>query len=192
LWVVVKERKNSMKKIFLILPVVLLLAASCGKQTTSQGNPPAKSPVARQDSGSLNQSQTTNPPAQDSQQPFNMVKLAISPQNNSGESGSVTIFDVNGNAKVIVTLGGAPANAVQPDHVHFGSCAQLGGVRYPLTNAGNGVFVTTLPVSLSELVSMPFAINAHKSAAEIGIYVACGDSTTMVKSVSTDPAMGAQ
>jgi hypothetical protein len=176
-----------MKKILLVLPFVLLLAAGCGKQTVTQNAAPAHSPAVAQSPDPQNLDPA--PPAQDSSQPFNLVKLVLSAQNNSGESGSATIYDVNGKAKVIITITGAPTNAIQPDHVHFGSCAQLGNVRYPLTNVGNGTFITILPVSLAELTSMPFAINAHKSATEIGVYVACGDSTTMVKSLSADPSL---
>lgn len=183
-----------MKKILLILPVILLLAAACGNQTANPGGSAATSPApaATQNGSTQNPDQASSPQPTDNQPAFNLIKLDILAQNNSGESGSATIFDVNGKAKIIITLAGAPAKSVQPAHVHFGSCAQLGGVRYPLTDVGNGVFVTMLPVSLAEFVSQPFAINAHKSASEIGVYVACGDSTKMVKSVSTDPSMGAQ
>lgn len=176
-----------MKKIFLILPVVLLLAASCGKSSSTTTQTPAVSQQAGTGTQNRPDGQTQN-----QQQPFNLVKLVLNAQNNSAESGTASIFDVNGKAKVIINLAGAPANASQPAHVHFGSCALLGGVRYPLTNVGNGTFETVLPVSLDELVSQPFAINAHKSAAEIGVYVACGDSTKMLKSMSTDPSLGAQ
>ena len=168
---------------------MLLLAASCNSQQANNGNAPSPAPVATQNSTNQSQPQTGQPSGQPA---FNLIKLPILAQNNSGESGSAAIFDVNGYAKVIVTLAGVPANAVQPAHIHFGSCAQLGAIEYPLTNVGNGVFETTLPVSLAALALQPFAINAHKSAAEIGVYVACGDSTKMVESVSTDPSNGAQ
>ena len=182
-----------MNKKLLALPFVLLLAASCNKDTTSRYNPPSPSTATTQNSYDQNQDQPQNSAPANGQQPFNLVKIEINPQNNSGESGSATIFDVNNKAaKVIVSLSGAPAKAVQPAHIHFGSCDKLGDVQYTLTNVGNGVFETILPISLSELVSKPFAINAHKSATELGIYTACGDSIKMVKSVSTDASMGAK
>jgi hypothetical protein len=34
---------------------------------------------------------------------------------------------------------------------------------------------TTVPVSLDDLLSAPFAINVHESAEQIDIYIACGE-----------------
>jgi Ice-binding-like len=167
-----------MKKIFLILPVVLLLAAACNSQQAVQNPAPEQTPAV-----------TQSPPAQNLPQPepFNMVKVVLNAQNNSGQSGFATIFDVAGKAKVILNIVGQPAKVVEPAHIHFGSCAQLGAVEYPLSNVGTGSSQTILSVSLVELVAQPFAINVHKSAAETGIYVACGDSLNMNKSVSSNP-----
>ncbi len=41
----------------------------------------------------------------------------------------------------------------------------------------NGVSETTVPTSLAELRSKPYAINVHKSAQEVQVYVACGNIT---------------
>jgi hypothetical protein len=171
------------KKIFLILPAVLLLAAACNSQPTSQNTPATQTPAVTQVPGAQDTttSQTPNQP-----EAFNTIKLDLAGQNNSGQSGTATIFDVAGKANVILSLNGLPAKALEPAHIHFGSCAQLGDVKYPLSNVATGTSQTILSVSLAELVSQPFAINVHKSAAEIGVYVACGDSTNMVKSISTN------
>ena len=177
-----------MKKILFALPIMFLLAAGCSGKQAAVNTTPSPTTVVTQ-----NQDQQNPSPTPSGTPNFNVVKLTLSPQNNSGESGSATIFDVNGKAKVIVTLKGAPTGAVQPDHIHFGTCANLGDVHYPLVNVGNGTFETVLPISLAELVAQqPFALNVHKSAAAIGTYVACGDSTTMVESVSNDSSLGAQ
>lgn len=94
-------------------------------------------------------------------------------------------------------VGGLPATQAQtmpmdhPAHIHAGSCAQLGAIAYPLQDlvltpvatpaAGAAtalpvaVSVTTVPVTLSDLLAAPFAINVHQSATEIGHYLACGD-----------------
>ena len=97
-------------------------------------------------------------------------------QNNSGEEGVATITEVDGKAKVLLELAGAPASTPQPAHIHEKSCASIGGVKYPLTNAVNGRSETMLPVSMAELLKgVPLAINVHKSVAQAGAYVACGD-----------------
>ena len=76
-----------------------------------------------------------------------------------------------------------------PAHIHAGTCDELGEVVLPLndvaapTGESQGA-ATALPVKLSdtvvdkplqELLDGQFAINVHKSAAEIDVYIACGD-----------------
>lgn len=104
------------------------------------------------------------------------LEIALSAQNNSGESGTAKIEDFDGKAKVTLNLTGAPSGVTQPAHIHTGSCANLGGVKYPLNFPVNGKSETTLDISLDELLDgLPLAVNVHKSAAEANIYVACGD-----------------
>jgi hypothetical protein len=174
-----------MKKMFLILPVVALMAVSCGGQQASTNTPAAQSSTAQQQADGTAPTPTPDQ-TQTAPGAFNTIKINLTGQNNSGQSGTATIFDVNGKANVILTMSGLPANAQEPAHVHFGSCKPLGGVEYPLSTVATGTSQTILPVSLAALASQAFAINVHKSAAEIGVYVACGDSTNMVKSISTN------
>lgn len=97
-------------------------------------------------------------------------------RNSSGESGTAKLEEVNGKVVVTLTVTGEAANVVQPDHIHVGSCPDVGAVKYPLTNVVNGSSVTTLDVSMATLLSqLPLGINVHKSVAEGKIYVACGD-----------------
>ncbi len=78
-----------------------------------------------------------------------------------------------------------------PSHVHQGTCADLDpSPEYPLANvepvspdAEPGsveVGVTSLDVSLNDLVAEPFAINLHESAENVENYIACGDITGAV------------
>ena len=103
--------------------------------------------------------------------------IYLSSQNNSSQTGVVTVRDdASGKAHVVVNLVNEPAGASQPMHFHAGSCAVIGAVKYTLANAVNGKSETTLSVSTSELMAqLPLAVNVHKSAAEMGVYVACGD-----------------
>jgi len=105
------------------------------------------------------------------------VALLLSAQNDSGESGTATISKDNEGIQVVVSLNGAPSSA-QPAHIHIGSCADLGGVKYPLSNVLSGSSETKVDLSLDQLLSeLPLAVNVHKSPEEIAVYVACGDIT---------------
>ena len=104
------------------------------------------------------------------------IVVALSAQNSSGMNGTATLTDMDGSTLVELALTGAPAGITQPAHIHTGSCANIGGVVYPLTSPVNGVSETTLGVSLETILAgLPLALNVHKSAAEANVYVACGD-----------------
>jgi hypothetical protein len=119
------------------------------------------------------------------------LTVTLNGQNNSGEMGTTTLTDVSGKTKVVLNYTGAPKDIVQPAHIHTGSCANLGGVVYPLNYPVNGASETTLDVSIDQLLSqLPLAINVHKSAGEITVYTACGDikNTTAVAPTTPAPA----
>ncbi|HZY97026.1 MAG TPA: CHRD domain-containing protein [Candidatus Cybelea sp.] len=96
-------------------------------------------------------------------------------QNGSGEDGTAKLSDTDGGVNVTISLKGAPATA-QPVHIHDGTCDKLGGVAYPLTNVVNGSSTTLVKgTTVAALMAKPFAINAHKSASDLGTYVSCGN-----------------
>ena len=102
--------------------------------------------------------------------------FTLKEQNNSGESGTATLEETAGKVKVTLNLTGAPAGVTQPAHIHTGTCANIGGVLYPLTFPVDGVSETTLNVTLAQLKEqMPLALNVHKSQAEASVYYSCGD-----------------
>ncbi len=104
------------------------------------------------------------------------LTINLSAQNNSGQSGVAMLTDDNGKTKVVLNLNGGPRDIVQPAHIHIGSCANIGGVKYSLTFLRNGASDTVLNVSIDELLKqLPLAINVHKSAGETAIYYSCGD-----------------
>lgn len=120
---------------------------------------------------------TTTDTSLPAKSPASMMEstVVLSEQNDSGENGTVSLKEVGGKVMVSVSMTGAPATA-QPAHIHTGSCPKPGAVTYPLTNVVDGMSETTLDVTLAELkTQMPLAVNVHKSAAESGVYVACGD-----------------
>lgn len=117
------------------------------------------------------------PTTQVTPQPASETELTVDlkEQNNSSESGKAVLTEVDGKVMVSLDISGAPTTA-QPAHIHIGACPKPAEVKYPLTNVVNGKSETTLDVILAKLKSeMPLAINVHKSAAQAGVYVACGD-----------------
>ena len=98
--------------------------------------------------------------------------------NNSEQSGTASLTQIAGQTSIVVELSGAPIDIPQPAHIHAGSCADLGGVNYPLLDVINGASETDIEVSLDQLATdFPLSINVHKSGPEIDVYVACGDIT---------------
>ena len=84
--------------------------------------------------------------------------------------------------EVVISLTGSPATTPQPAHIHDGTCADLGGVAYPLDNLVGGNSTTTVKgVTIDKLLGGKYAINVHESAANLGKYVACGDIVTPIR-----------
>src|SRR4051794_30353688 len=81
------------------------------------------------------------------------------------------------------------ADAPHPAHIHTGSCAQLGDVVAPLNDVAmpdgehsgsTSAFPvetseTIIDLSLEDILDGNHAVNVHKSADEIGVYITCGD-----------------
>ena len=104
------------------------------------------------------------------------MMVALTAQNDSDETGTVTLEEVDGKTVVTINVENEPEDANQPAHIHTGACPAPGAVVYPLSNVQNGTSTTTLDVSLAGLRDqLPLAVNIHKSAAESKVYVACGD-----------------
>lgn len=101
--------------------------------------------------------------------------VTLKAQNGSGEDGTATLTQSGGDLTVTIAIPSGPTTP-QPVHIHMGSCATLGGVKYPLTNVVSGKSTTTLKgVTLASVETGGFAINVHKSTSDLGTYVSCGD-----------------
>jgi hypothetical protein len=104
------------------------------------------------------------------------LTVALTAQNGSGEAGSATLTQEGSDVKVVIALKGAPATTPQPAHIHEGTCADLKGPVYPLTNVVGGSSTTVVKgVTIDKLIGGAYAINVHESAANISKYVACGN-----------------
>ena len=109
----------------------------------------------------------------------NPITIQVGPQNNSGINGTATLTEMaNGQTQVVVNVTGFQAGVPSPIHIHEGTCATLNpAVKFPLTNLVNGQSTTMVNASLTAILGQPHAINAHKSAQEASVYVACGNIT---------------
>lgn len=102
--------------------------------------------------------------------------VTIKAQNDSGESGTAMLTQQGSDVQVYIVLTGAPATTPQPAHIHDGTCADLKGVAYALTNVVDGKSTTIVKdVTIDKLLGGTYAINVHESAANLGKYVACGN-----------------
>jgi hypothetical protein len=103
------------------------------------------------------------------------VVVDLTEQNGSGESGTATLTTDGEKTKVVIALDN-PATVPQPAHIHEGSCADLDpNPAYGLDNVIAGKSTTLVDRPLGELRDRDYAINVHKSAAQLDVYVACGE-----------------
>jgi hypothetical protein len=107
----------------------------------------------------------------------NSLNIVLGQQNKSGETGSATVTNVPGGIKVDIALKGEMSGASEPAHIHQGTCAKLNPAPYkPLSNVINGRSTTIVKgMSVADVKKGRYAINVHKSAAQLTHYVSCGD-----------------
>lgn len=90
----------------------------------------------------------------------------------SGQTGTATLISSAADKTDVVLV--ATTGISRANHIHSGTCAQLGGVAHGLTNMADGVSVATVNAGLDSLRTGAFAINLHK-ATDASVYTACGD-----------------
>ena len=101
----------------------------------------------------------------------NTVTIALAELDASGQTGVVTLV-ANGQQTEVTLL--ATAGISQQNHIHKGSCAELGSVPYTLTDMVAGISVTTVDASLNSLLTGSFAINLYKTG-DLSVYTSCVD-----------------
>ena len=103
------------------------------------------------------------------------LSVDLGEQNGSGQTGTATFTADGEKTKVVIDLSNPPGDP-QPAHIHKGTCDNLNPQpEYPLTNVEGGKSETTVNAPLSELQDEDYAVNIHKSEADVKTYVACGD-----------------
>jgi hypothetical protein len=115
------------------------------------------------------------------------LTVRLEEQNASGQSGKASLAELEKSTTQVVIVVSNPPLGTQPAHIHKGSCANLDPQpAYPLQNLVSGTSNSDVPVSLDELQDGEFAINVHKSEAEVETYVACGDIGSGTGETETD------
>ncbi|MBI5300580.1 MAG: hypothetical protein HY868_00470 [Chloroflexi bacterium] len=103
------------------------------------------------------------------------IQVPLGAGRDGDQNGTATLTSRGAKTDVSINIKPGPQGVAQPAHIHEGVCPAPGAVKYPLTNVVDGRSTTSLDVTLADLLKGGFAINAHKSAAEAGMYVACGN-----------------
>ena len=119
---------------------------------------------------------TSSSSSSSSAQAAGTVMVPLQALNGSNQTGSATLTAAGQKTNVVIALNGATPGAVEPAHIHAGTCAKLDPKpTYPLNSVTGGSSSTTLNVPLSSLQTGGFAINIHQSMTNISTYVACGN-----------------
>ncbi len=105
------------------------------------------------------------------------ITVTMAPQNGSKQSGYGSVAAKSGGVQVTFEVSNEPKGAVEPAHIHPGTCAKLNPAPWKvLANVVNGKSSTLVAgVSIAQLKKGPYAINVHKSLKQIGVYVSCGN-----------------
>lgn len=166
-------KNNTTVTVILVLVVLALLGFWYVNKDSSQYVTPSQTENTTPSAGSEEEEDANSVPTP--------ITLNLTAQNDSGLTGAVKLTEVDGKTNVdLQTSGGllTMTSPTEPAHIHSGTCANIGGVKYALSNVIAGSSVTVVDSSLAELkAEFPLAINIHKSVKEIGTYIACVDLT---------------
>ncbi|MEE9198814.1 MAG: CHRD domain-containing protein [Dehalococcoidia bacterium] len=112
-----------------------------------------------------------------------MVVIDLGELNDSGQTGTATLTAMGGQTKVEIN---ATAGVSGIQHIHSGSCDNLGGVAHDLGTIGaEGTSVTVVDASLESLMAGEFAVNLHDKD-NPGIYTSCGDISALGETAQND------
>jgi hypothetical protein len=104
----------------------------------------------------------------------------LSPQNNSGISGTVKVQSRAAGSRIEVHIMGAASGSTYPWHVHRGSCGNdkgiVGGAEAykPLQVGTDGMATAEETISVALNEDETYFVNVHKSATELSTIVSCG------------------
>jgi hypothetical protein len=106
------------------------------------------------------------------------IEIDLVEVDGSGVNGTAILTDEGDAVTVEIEVSGDAVVGGHPVHIHEGTCDNLDPApAYPLADIDeDGLSETTVEgITLDDLLAGEFAINAHLSAEEIGVYVTCGN-----------------
>ncbi|MBD5656454.1 MAG: hypothetical protein IAI50_14910 [Candidatus Eremiobacteraeota bacterium] len=106
------------------------------------------------------------------------TKLGMAQQNNSGQTGTVTLFRRGPKATlVVVRLASEARGRQEPAHIHRGrACDSIDPKpAFGLAPVVNGVSRTLVQAPEAKLLSGNYVVNVHASTTNIDHYVSCGE-----------------
>ena len=107
------------------------------------------------------------------------ISLTTRSLGSSGVLGGAQLTEINGKIKVNAGAVSSDVTTPMPVHIHSGTCSDvgtLGPIVYSLNPIVNLLSETVIDATFAKLKSqLPLALNIHKSSAEAGVYVACGE-----------------
>ncbi len=146
------------------------------------------SPLATsQNDTSTPSASTAATPAPDSTR----LELDFTELNDSGISGTATLYELGAQTLVELDLDGTGEN--HPAHIHEGTCETIEPVSaYDLNNVGpEGTSSTLVDVSLGDLLNGDYLIDLHLAPDQLGLLIACADiDGTPVNADGTPVAVG--
>ncbi|HVL22570.1 MAG TPA: hypothetical protein VM450_00710, partial [Thermomicrobiales bacterium] len=119
------------------------------------------------------------------------LELALQELNDSGISGTVTLYDAG--ARTIVEVNARDTGQNHPSHIHAGRCDDLTPEpAYTLANVhADGKATSVIDVSLDDLLAGEYAFDMHLAPNELGTLIACANITgepTVPEGVATPTA----
>jgi hypothetical protein len=93
----------------------------------------------------------------------------------TGQHGTITMWAVGQQTRVVLNIVGEPEGAIEPAHIHKGNCTHPGAVVWPLTDVVAGHSNTLVNAPMDKVNVMGDSVNIHKSAAQLNVYMACGN-----------------
>lgn len=111
------------------------------------------------------------------------ITVNLTPQNGGNATGTATITDNGDGTMTVVVNETGLQPGVHLSHIHTGSCANQGGVKFPLNNitadaSGNGTATTTVKAPVSALAGGSYYVNVHQVGSGVPPSTSCGDINT--------------
>lgn len=166
------RRKRPLGVIALIATALFIITSPLATSQDDTGTPSAASAAT---------------PAPDSTR----LELDFTELNDSGVSGTATLYEMGAETLVELDLDGTGEN--HPAHIHEGTCETIQPVSaYDLTNVGaDGTSSTLVDVSLGDLLNGDYVIDLHLAPDQLGLLISCVDiDGTPVNAEGTPVAVG--